>query len=227
MLADLLLQYGFAQTAAKHSTGEMIFEKVLCHGPARALSLPLRDDYAQYPCFREDDKIQVLCVPIQPRWYRVLFPENTPQPMLLPGVHQADGERTPGNTIRKVYLCKAQISKINPGDILLFYLSGREIGSGSIRTVGIVEEYREIGDPENLLRATGRRSVYSVEEQVAMLNASPVKVLDFLVVGHLKDPIPLGLLNAMGAINGVPQTIRTVKKDAYGRLGIHGNLGYA
>ena len=226
VLADLLVQYGFKGTAVKQSTGETIYEKLLCHGPARALSLPLRDDYAQYPCFREDDKVQVLCVPIQPRWYRVLFPENTPQPMLLPGVHQADAERTPGNTIRKVYLCKAQMRKVNPGDIILFYLSGKEIGSGSIRTVGIVEKYREIGDPENLLRATGRRSVYSVDEQVAMLKASPVKVLDFLVIGHLKDPIPLGLLNAMGGINGVPQTIRTVNKSAYGQLDVHGNLGY-
>lgn len=60
-----------------------------------------------------------------------------------------------------------------------------------------------------------------------MLKDSPVKVLDFLLSGHLKDPIPLGLLNAMGAFNGVPQSIRIVQKRAYDQLNIHANLGYA
>jgi ribosomal protein S18 acetylase RimI-like enzyme len=227
ILADLLVQYGFKETGKKVSTGEAIFEKQLCRGPAHPLSLPIVDDYAQYPCFRDDDKIQVLCVPIQPRWYQILFPENAPQPLLLAGRHQADSERTPGNTIRKVYLCKAQIKNVNPGDVLLFYLSGNEIGSGHVRTVGIVEAYREIADAESLLRATGRRSVYSAKEQVEMVKDSPVKVLDFLVVGHLRDPIPLGGLQVMGAIKGVPQSIRSVRKVAYDQLHIHANLGYA
>ncbi len=98
VLVDLLLQYGFKETGTKHS-GESIYEKLLCHGPARALSLPLTDDYAQYPCFREDSKVQALCVPIQPQWYRMLFPENVAQPLLRAGVHQADAGRTAGNTI--------------------------------------------------------------------------------------------------------------------------------
>lgn len=227
VLVDLLLQYGFKATGSKQSTGETIYEKILCHGSAQALSsLPLNDDCAQYPCFREDDRVQILCVPIQPRWYEVLFPENAPQPSLLSGAHQADAERTPGNTIRKVYLCRAQIRNVNPGDVLLFYLSGKEIGSGHVRTIGIVEGYRQMGNPENLLRATGRRSVYSADQQLAMLKESSVKVLDFLVIGHLKDPIPLALLNAIGAVKGAPQSIRTVAKAAYDRLHIHENLGY-
>ena len=226
VLADLLLQYGFKETGIKPSTGEMLYEKALCRGPAQSLSLPLSDDFAQYPCFREDAKVQALCVPIQPRWYEILFPENAPQPSLLPGGHQAGMERTPGNTIRKVYLCKARVKNVNPGDILLFYLSGNQIGSGYVRTVGVVESYREINDGENLLRATGRRSVYSADEQRTMVKESPVKVLDFLVVGHLKDPISLALLNAIGAMNGVPQSIRPVNKAAYDELCIHDNLDY-
>jgi ribosomal protein S18 acetylase RimI-like enzyme len=226
ILVDLLLQYGFKETAIKANTGEAIYEKALHRGPAIAKSLPLTDDYIQYPCFREDN-VQVLCVPIRPHWYQVLFPENAPQPLLLGRRNDAEIERTPGNTIRKVYLCKAVMKHINPGDVLLFYMSGQEIGSGYVRTVGIVERYREIADPQSLLRATGRRSVYSAEEQIQMLRQSPVKVLDFLLVGHLKQPIPLQLLNAMGAIKGVPQSIRPVAKAAYDQLGIHANLGYA
>lgn len=226
VLADLLIQYGFVETGIKESTGETTYEKPMCRGVASAIGLPLSDDYAQYPCFREDDAVKALCIPIQPQWYRMLFPENAPEPLLLPGYHQADEERTPGNTIRKVYLCRAQMRNINPGDILLFYMSGKEIGSGAVRTVGIVENYREIHSPEDLLRATGRRSVYSAEEQTDMIEGSAVKVLDFLLIGHLADQISLGLLNAVGAIKGVPQSIRTVNKAAYARLKIHENLGY-
>ncbi|HEY1976003.1 MAG TPA: GNAT family N-acetyltransferase [Candidatus Baltobacteraceae bacterium] len=227
VLADLLVQYGFKETGTKKSTGETLYEKQMYRGPVRAVGVPLGDDYAQYPCFREDNKVKVLCVPIQPRWYRVLFPENAPEPLLLPGHHQGGAERTPGNTIRKVYLCKAQMRNVNAGDVLLFYMSGNEIGSGAVRTVGIVENYREIYGAEDLLRATGRRSVYSADEQMDMIKGSPVKVLDFLLIGHLDDPIPLGLLNATGAIKGVPQSIRTVDKTAYAQLGVHENLGYA
>ena len=32
-------------------------------------------------------------------------------------------KRTPGNTIRKVYLCRASTSRLKPGSILLFYRS--------------------------------------------------------------------------------------------------------
>ncbi len=123
----------------------------------------------------------------------------------------------------KVYLCKARIKNVNPGDILLFYQSGNEIGSGHVRTVGIVDGYQEISRPENLLRATGRRSVYSADQQIAMLRDSSVKVRNFLVIGKdsHKDPIPLGLLNAMGGIKGVPQSIRMVSKTAYDQRHSH------
>ena len=57
-------------------------------------------------------------------------------------------ERTPGNTIRKVYLCRAQAKGLKPGDILLFYLSRDErlAASQSLTTVGIVEQCRESRD---------------------------------------------------------------------------------
>jgi ribosomal protein S18 acetylase RimI-like enzyme len=63
-LVDLLLKYGFNGSEVKSSTGETIYEKALRRGPAQARSLPMVDDYLQYPCFREDNKIRALCVPI-------------------------------------------------------------------------------------------------------------------------------------------------------------------
>ena len=46
-------------------------------------------------------------------------------------------ERTPGNTIRKVYLCRAKITRLRPGDVLFFYVSKDERyeASQSITTI--------------------------------------------------------------------------------------------
>lgn len=227
ILADLLAQYGFRATALKGD--EQIYEKQMQRGPVAPRSLPLADDLEHYPCFREDGAVQAICVPIQPRWYRVLYPENAPQPSLLDSSADQRAERTPGNTIRKVYLCRTPMKIISPGDVLLFYLSGREIGCGHVRTIGIVEKMAEMRDPEGLLRATGRRSVYSAQEQISILEASrsAVKVVDFILVGHLKDPIPLKLLHKIKAFKGNPQTFTRVEKNAYLELNIHARLGYA
>src|ERR1700730_15408199 len=93
--------------------------------------------------------VRKFCVPIQPDYHRRLFPEiafgrDLP---LFPkeefGLILAHGqERTPGNTIRKVYLCRAKTTRIRPGDLLLFYMSkdDRYAASQSITTVGVVEQ---------------------------------------------------------------------------------------
>ncbi|WP_244941528.1 hypothetical protein [Bradyrhizobium yuanmingense] len=50
-----------------------------------------------------------------------LFPTSDFGPILT-----REKDRTPGNTIRKVYLCNARTTMIKPGDILLFYMSKDE-----------------------------------------------------------------------------------------------------
>ena len=70
-------------------------------------------------------------------------------------------ERTPGNTIRKVYLCRAKITRLRPGDLLLFYMSKdvRYAASRSITTVGIVEQVIDVTTVDDLIR-TAKRSVF-------------------------------------------------------------------
>jgi hypothetical protein len=78
----------------------------------------------------------------------------------------------PGNTIRKVYLCRAQAKRFKAGDLLLFYLSKDERLEWSQRltTVGILERWQESTTPEDLIRMTAKRSVFSAAE----LTAQPV-----------------------------------------------------
>jgi hypothetical protein len=95
----------------------------------------------------------------------------------------------PGNTIRKVYLCRAKAKGLKPGDILLFYLSRdrRLAASQSLTTVGIVEQCRESRTSDELVVMTARRSVFSATELSAIQARSPasVKVIDFLLASHM------------------------------------------
>jgi ribosomal protein S18 acetylase RimI-like enzyme len=230
VLADLLQQFGFIATAKKQKTGEQIFEKRMIRGPAAPGGIsPLTDDLASYPCFREDGLVETYVVPIQPRWHRILFPENSAQPTLLEGSADADTTRTPGNTIRKVYLCRTPAKTVNPGDIILFYVSGKEFESGYVRTVGIVESMRAFFDPVDLLRATGRRSVYTEKAQLEMLESasSPVKVIDFLLIGHFEEPVPIEFLIAKNILRAAPQSFVRLDGAAARALHLHELLGYS
>jgi hypothetical protein len=117
-LIQLLAAYGFTVTG-RQDNGELVMEKVLKKGP-----LPVGDgtdilalDRASYPRFYDGVRAAKYCVPIQGAYHEKLFPEISfrPQPPLFAagGIARERTatprqERTPGNTIRKVYLCRAQ-----------------------------------------------------------------------------------------------------------------------
>lgn len=144
-LLRLLEYYGFIQTTPRHD-GEMVFEKPLSQGRLRLEGMAtdlFTTTRTNYPRFVADPPAEVFCVPIQGDYHQKRFPELAyaaqlplfPQAALL----STSGERTPGNTIRKVYLCRARSQAMAPGDILLFYLS-KSLGlaaSQAITSVGI------------------------------------------------------------------------------------------
>jgi hypothetical protein len=120
-------------------------------------------------------------------------------------------DRTPGNTIRKVYLCRAATRQLKPGDIVVFYLSqsAQLTRSQSATSIGIVEQTAVATSLVDLMRSVGRRSVYSQQDLIEWRASvrSPVLVIDFLLVGHLQHPIPLAQLIACGAVRSAPQSI--------------------
>jgi hypothetical protein len=115
---------------------------------------------------------------------------------------------------------------LKPGDLLFFYLSKDEEleSSQSITTVGIVENVSEGDDADDLIRMTAKRSVFSKTELVALTNAeagsrSPVKVIDFLLVGHSRPTVRLPELVSERVFNGrPPQSIANLSEDRYLRL---------
>jgi hypothetical protein len=56
---------------------------------------------------------------------------------------------------------------------------------------------------------------------------APLKVIDFLLVGHFETPVPWKELRAIGVLNAPPQSIVEVDRAAYGRLKVYERLGFA
>jgi hypothetical protein len=222
-LIDLLKYYGFQETM-KLGNGEVLLEKPLLKGQLPALSQPAFEfDRLNYPRFHDGPTVRKFCVPIQADYHRRLFPEiafgrelplfptATFGPLLSRG-----GSRTPGNTIRKVYLCRAN----TPGDILFFYMSKDEslAATQSITTVSIAEQVTSVSNTDDLIRMTAKRSVFSAEEMDAMAAtpADPVKVIDFLLVGHIQPLVQLStLLNSGVFSNRPPQSIAQLSEERY------------
>jgi len=211
-LIRVLEYFGFVCTDVRPN-GEQVYEKSITRArldPSETHDL-FRWDRLNYPRFVARAPAQAFCIPIKGEYHNVLFPEiarGTPLP-LLPGQDMlpASGrDRKPGNTIRKVYLSHANTRNLSPGDVLVFYHSKHDelAASQSITSIGIAEQAQQTSDLEELVRLTAKRSVYSETQLKEMLLGKTVLVIDFLLIGHLDDPIPLETLLSEGVFNRHP-----------------------
>lgn len=237
-LIDLLTYYGFRETR-KMDNGEILLEKPILTGSLPALTGDALDfDREHYPRVHDGSAVRKFCVPIQPDYHRRLFPEiafgselplfptETFGPILAHGQ-----ERTPGNTIRKVYLCRAKITRIRPGDVLFFYMSKDDnyAASQSITTVGIAEQVIDVTKADDLIRLTAKRSVFSAEDMRGMdaSTDSPVKMIDFLLVGHIQPSVRVDTLVAKGVFSKrPPQSIAQLTEARYADLKPYVQLGF-
>ena len=229
-LIDLLSYYGFTKTK-KVATGEIMLEKPILTNALPAVTGDAFDfDRRHYPRFSDGATVRKFCVQIQPDYHRRLFPEIAfvaeiplfPTAVFGQALTFAEARR-PGNTIRKVYLCRAKNTRIRAGDVLLFYMSKdqRYAASQSMTTVGIAEQLIHVTAADDLIRLTANRSVYSAEDMIAM-NASPdspVKMIDFLLVGHSQPPAKLDILLTERVFsNRPPQSIAELAETQYRAL---------
>jgi hypothetical protein len=195
--------------------GEQVYEKSLLRDRLIPQDGDELFDLARlnYPRFVARLPATAFYVPIKGEFHDVLFPELAIRVQGdLFGVQSAQGvgsaARRPGNTIRKVYLCRARSKQLRPGSVLLFYRgqSRGYVASQCATSVGIVEAVSSAESLEDLVRITAKRSVYS-EAQLEAFDASeeqPVKVIDFLLAGHLDPLMTLDELQREGVDTGHP-----------------------
>ena len=240
-LITLIEKFGFKKTYT-NADGEAIFEKAMLYSdiPFNEKTNALDVDRLIYPRILDNPSIRKFVVPIRPNYHKILFPEIAyAAPLPLFGTSRREDlistegrpDRTPGNTIRKVYLCRSPNTNLRPGDIILFYQSKDEdfANSQSITTLGIVEDVSEFGDLDALSQHVARRSVFSIGDLEAMLreNSRPVKVIDFLLVGHSDPSVGLQQLTSAGVFGmRPPQSIATISDEAYRNLKQLLSLGF-
>jgi ribosomal protein S18 acetylase RimI-like enzyme len=131
LLISLLQRFGFMITQTRQD-GELIMERPIALGtlpPRRAEEDVLTADFQIYPRFYDGPEVSKYVVPIKPEFHIILFPEiaEVKAVPLFPGaqflVTNPSGALMPGNTIRKVYICRSPTRSLKSGDVILFYLS--------------------------------------------------------------------------------------------------------
>lgn len=209
-LIDLLEYYGFRHSATK-ADGELIYEKAMSGD--RLYPAPGTSDFdldrLHYPRFLARAPIRAFGVPIKEAYHDTLYPDlrDPIEPDLFEMIG-VGGPKRPGNTIRKVYLCRAQSNLGPPGSLLLFY-KGKSVNppSQALTAIGIFEELNSANSTKELMLLTGGRSVYSEREleEWRASSSRPVKVINYLLAAYIHPPIELPEMRNLGVISGHPR----------------------
>jgi GNAT superfamily N-acetyltransferase len=165
-----------------------------------------------FPHFLHGPTIGKFVIPILPRYHRTLFPDYD-----SPADRQVELFRsvtTVGNGIKLAYLCHAKTKRMNPGDVVLFYRSHDE---RAITSIGVVENYVTLKDPDNIASRVKRRTVYSMEE-IQQMAAKPARVMLFRLVRHFENPLPQVVLERKRILNGPPQSITRISHESFERI---------
>ena len=156
-LISLFERYGFVQQATKESANGI--EKVL----VRSLVEFTGDRLKDYPfVHREGRKAWLLA--IYPEYHTQLLPDsilkNEPAEMIQDVSHT--------NTIHKVYIGRLLLSRMSPGDIVIFYRTndgkGKAFYRSVVTSICVVEEVKgrkDFADVDAFLAYTMPRSVFS------------------------------------------------------------------
>ena len=230
-LIDLITYYGFKNTRVLEN-GECVFERQFGSDALTGVRCNYDAARLNYPRFAWSQGDPAYIVPIQEAFHDILFPElhDSLQLGLFNPPTLGAGPSRPGNTIRKVYLCRARLDRLPKGSLIFFY-KGKSLNrpSQSVTTVGIVEEMRLARSLSELRQIAGGRSVYS-EAQLASWKATtgrPVKAINFIYPGHFAPAVSLDELQDMNVFSGHPvQSIATCREGAVEALLERLDLGF-
>jgi hypothetical protein len=227
-----LRYYGFEATY-QNTDGEFIFEKGLPRRPITLMADADRYSIARnnYPIIPIDSDDVSCIIPIKEQFHDKLFPDlrNDPQRTLFESLDSTETRR-PGNTIRKVYLCRTPMKHIERGSILIFYKSKSKLPpSQAVTAIGVFEEMALARSTEELRQLAGGRSVYSEKELLSLraTDHDPVKVINFLLFGYTDPSTELVELKQLGIIQSPPQSFQRIPTSKIRLLINRLGLGFA
>jgi hypothetical protein len=208
-LMSLCADYGFQKIGVY--SGDDVYAKPMRPGmlgePDSALEYAIR----YYPFYRNDPKIGRHIIPIQPKYHEDLFPDISDWSR---GLFAKDNAplNPQSNTIKKAYICHAQITILKPGDLVIFY---RSQDRKSIEVIGVVESTVRTDDVELAMSMVSKRTVYSRDE-LSLLLTKPSLIILFRLVRYT-NPVTSTALTSVG-IKGAIQSIRSISSDTFTEL---------
>jgi hypothetical protein len=210
-LVQLLEDFGFVPATVQTGLGELQFVKAMMpplDTPHALAPLDYHIRYGPPHVLAEDAEWYV--IPILPKYSDLLFPETEAQ-FRLPD------PRPYGNAIRKAYLCHANVREIAPGSLLWFYRS--ESGQGIV-ALGVAEDVVRSRDPDQIARAVGKRTVYSLD-QIRLMCEKEVLAVLFRQARVFQPPIAAAQLVSGGVFTQPPQSITRIKPKGRAWLRSH------
>lgn len=222
-LVHLITQFGFKQVGIlPGNRGEGVFIKKLYPTDDDCKELtPLQISRDYYPSFYDGNNVNKFVVPIRPEYHRRLFTEYCDGVSRQLTFDESMGDFiVEGNTIKKAYLTRSKIRRLNEGDLVLFY---RSQDIKAITSLGVIEEvHYALSNPEEITKIIGKRSVYSKSEIEAF--PKPLTVILFRHHMNLKNPVKLSVLIESGILNGQPQTIQQIDDDKFSMIKKRGEI---
>ena len=209
-LVDLITEYGFVKVATNRKGEDVFVKELLTDNQKIELPHPIEISKRFYPSFYDGAEVNKFIAPILPEFHERLFTEYKRRQTKL--FEHAGGYIVEGNTIKKAYLSHSKITKISPGDVLLFYRS-RDLSE--LTSLGVVEKaFQSLQDKDEIMRYVGRRTVYSMDEIEEMAKTSTLVVL-FTWHFHLANPLKMKELMELGVLMGAPQSITQISHEKY------------
>lgn len=209
-LVDLIKTFGFQKSGVKGEE-EVYFKYTKVSNLGNSLNA-FDFHKAFWPCVRMRN-VEKYCIPIVPEFHMRLFPEAAEKFEKQLTFSLGDPlPQTPGNAIRKVYICNAQTTTMEPGSILLFYRSK----DSAITSVGVLENYSSADSFKDLKDLVDRRSVYRDDElQKLTSKKTSAKVLNFYYAENFLRAIHLRFLTSNGVLKDCPQSITKISNSNF------------
>jgi L-amino acid N-acyltransferase YncA len=198
LLIQLLEDFGFARKGKRKDTDELVMVKNFAVSPGDFII----DDSLEFniklgPQALSLSGASCFLLPIYPDYHAMLFPEYEQQLSLIPGGTSC------GNSIKKAYVCRSRVRKIQPGSVLLFYkiLPFQEVSS-----VGVTESTLVTSKADEMLRFVAKRTVFSMRQIEELCSDRCLGIL-FRQAFEIGKPITLQELRRNASLRGSPQQI--------------------
>jgi EVE domain len=209
-LTDLIEDFGFRVVGTY--MGDAVFVK---DHPVQPPALQMeRFEYVRrfYPHYLDDLEVQKFIVPIKPEFHDILFPDWLSPGTALPSNHP---QRHVGNAIKLAYLSNSLSKRPRAGDLVLFY---RSHDNKAVTTLGVVERYEWMSEPDEIARVVSRRTVYT-DAQITQMATGETKVMLFRVIKHLASPVSFEQLRRqLRVVSGSIQSITRITDESFSRI---------